>query len=141
MGTAPVRGGPFDAAPGDAGGSARDRLREAESDRELRAEHDALAERLAARRSIDLVRRGAYTGFAGFIAVGLAAKLAYDRWFSIRLTRFKGPPVFFFTAAAIAAVLVALAVYFLLRARRLMREEDAQFARMSELRRRLELDP
>jgi len=106
-----------------------------------RAEHDVLAERLAARRSIDLVRRGAYTGFGGFIASGLAVKLAYDRWFSTRVTRFRGPPIFFFSALALAAVLVALAVFFFVRARRFMREEDVAFARMRELRRQLELDP
>ncbi len=106
-----------------------------------RAEHDALADRLAARRSIDLVRRGAYTGFAGFIASGLALKLAYDRWFSTRVTRFRGPPFFFFSALALAAILGALAVFLFVCARRIMREEDVAFARMSELRRRLELDP
>jgi hypothetical protein len=108
---------------------------------DLRAEHDALAERLGARRSIDLLRRAAYTGFAGFIASGLAVKLAYDRWFSLRLTRFKGPPVFFFVALALAVVLVAACAALVVRARRLMRAEDGEFARMQELRSRLELDP
>ena len=108
---------------------------------ELRAEHDALAERLAARRSIDLVRRGAYIGFGGFIATGLTVKLGFDRWVSTRATRFRGPPVYFFIALAVALVLVALALFFFVRARRHMREEDAQFARMRELRRTLELDP
>jgi hypothetical protein len=107
----------------------------------LRAEHDALAERLAARRSIDLVRRGAYTGFAAFIASGLAAKLAFDRWFSTRSTRFRGPPVFFFVALAAALVLAVLAAAALARARGLMRAEDAEFARLRALRARLELDP
>jgi len=37
-------------------------------------------------------------------------------------------------------LLVVTASYFL-RARKLMREEDAQFARMRELRERLQLDP
>ena len=107
----------------------------------LRAEHNALAERLAARRSIDLMRRGAYTGFAGFIASGLAAKLAFDRWFSTRLTRFRGPPVYFVVALAVALVLAVLAMAALARARRLMRAEDAEFARLQALRARLELDP
>ena len=104
-------------------------------------EHDALAERLAVRSSIDLVRRGAFTGFAGFIASGLTAKLAFDQWFSTRPTRFRGPPLFFFSALALALVLVSFAAWYLLRARRHMRVEDAQFARMQELRSRLELDP
>ena len=108
---------------------------------DLRSEHDVLAERLAARRSIDLVRRGAYVGFAGFIASGLSVKLGFDRWFSTRATRFRGPPVFFFIALAAALVLVVAAALLFARARRHMRAADAQFARMQELRRRLELDP
>jgi hypothetical protein len=107
----------------------------------LRAEHDALAERLAARRSIDLVRRGAYAGFAGFVASGLAVKLAFDRWFSLRPTRFRGPPIFFFVALAAALVLGVIAAASLARARRIMRAEDAEFARLQALRARLELDP
>ena len=113
----------------------------AESTRDLRAEHDRIADRLAARWSIDLVRRGAYTGFVGLLASGMALKLAYDRWLSTRVTRFRGPPVYFFAALALALLLVGLAVWFFLRARRHMGEEDAQFARMRELRTRLELDP
>ena len=107
----------------------------------LRVEHDGLAERLSARSSIDLVRRGAFTGFAGFIVSGLTLKLGFDRWFSTRPTRFKGPPVFFFCALALALVLVSFAAWHLVHARRRMRVEDAQFARMQELRSRLELDP
>jgi hypothetical protein len=107
----------------------------------LRVEHDGLAERLAARSSIDLVRRGAFIGFAGFIASGLTVKLGFDRWFSTRPTRFKGPPVFFFCALVLALVLVSIAAWYLIHARRRMRVEDAQFARMQELRSRLELDP
>lgn len=131
---------PLGRAPGEPGAAdaATPRGREA---RDLRAEHDRLAERLGARRSIDLVRRGAYTGFVGFLASGLAVKLAFDRWISTRATRFRGPPVFFFSALAVAVVLVALALLLFVRARRLMRAEDEEFARMRELRRRLELDP
>ncbi len=121
---APERAAPADA---DAGG--------------LRAEHDRLAERLAARRSIDLVRRGAYSGFAAFIASGLALKLGFDRWISTRATRFRGPPVFFFVALGVAVVLLAVTLLVFVRARRHMRVEDAHFARMQELRRHLELDP
>lgn len=115
--------------------------REPSLDGELRAEHDALAARLEARRSIDRVRSGAYVGFAGCIAAGLAVKLAFDRWFSTRITRFRGPPVFFYAALAIAAVLLVVSAVHLARARRLMRAEDEAFGRMKELRRRLELDP
>jgi hypothetical protein len=107
----------------------------------LRREHDRLAAQLEARRSIDLVRRGAYSGFAGFLASGVAVKLAYDRWFSVRPTRFRGPPVYFFAALSVAIVLVVAAVVLVAKARRLMRAEDQLFARMRALRDRLELDP
>jgi hypothetical protein len=132
---------PSAGAYGAAGLGSAERIAPRGEEGDLRAEHDRLAEQLAARRSIDLVRRGAYVGFAGFIASGLAVKLGYDRWVSTRVTRFRGPPIFFFTALALAAVLVTAALLLFLRARRHMREEDAQFARMQELRRRLELDP
>ncbi len=108
--------------------------------RALRAEHDRLAERLASRRSIDLVRGGAYSGFIGLIGAGLAAKLAFDRWWSQSARRFTGPPVWFLLALAAAAVLLTLAVVLLVRARRLMRGEDADFARLRALRRELGLD-
>ncbi len=107
----------------------------------LRAEHDDLARRLSVRRSIDVMRRFAYTAFAAFITAGLSAKLAYDRWFSIRPNRFKGPPVYFFIALAVTIVLAAVAAVLLIRARRLMRGEDELFARMRALRDQLELDP
>ncbi|GEJ58450.1 hypothetical protein [Anaeromyxobacter diazotrophicus] len=107
----------------------------------LRAEHDALAASLAARASIDHARRGAYLGFATFVVSGLAVKLAFDRWFSTRVTRFRGPPIFFYLALAAAVLLLACTLVEAVRSRRLMRGEDARFARLSELRRRLELDP
>lgn len=111
------------------------------SDAELRAEHDALAASLAARASIDHARRGAYLGFTTFVASGLAVKLAFDRWFSTRITRFRGPPIFFFLALAGALLLLAFTLVEAVRSRRLMRAEDARFARLIDLRRRLELDP
>ncbi len=107
----------------------------------LRAEHDALLARLAVRRSIDHMRRFAYAAFAAFIAAGLSVKLAHDRWFSVRPNRFRGPPVYFFVALAAMAVLAVVATVQLLRARRLMRAEDALFARMQALRGRLGIDP
>jgi hypothetical protein len=107
----------------------------------LRREHDALAERLAARRSIDEMRKAAYAAFFGFIAAGLSSKLAWDRWFSERLTRFKGPPVFFFVALGVTVVLLVLAARAFARARRHMRAEDEDFARLRALRARLGLDP
>jgi hypothetical protein len=107
----------------------------------LRAEHDTLADRLAVRRSVDLLRRAAYCGFGSFIASGLAARLAWDRWFSTRAVRFRGPPVYFFLALAAALVLGAVAALLWMRSRRLMRAEDADFARFRSLRDLLDLEP
>ena len=107
----------------------------------LRREHDELAKQLAARRSIDEMRKAAYAAFFGFIACGLSVKLAWDRWFSERLTRFKGPPVFFIVAAIVAVVLVIAAAIAYRRARRHMRVEDEAFARLRQLRDALRLDP
>ena len=108
---------------------------------DARAEHDALAARLESRRSVDLVRRGAYAAFLALIATGLSVKLAYDRWFSVRATRFQGPPAYFLAAALAAVLLAAYTAWSLVRAVRLMRSEDADFARLRELRGRLGLDP
>jgi hypothetical protein len=110
----------------------------------LRAEHDALAARLEIRHSIDHVRRGAYEGFAAVIGFGLAVKLAWDRWGTpapgvVRKIP-TGPPLFFYLAVVVAVVLVVLTVRELVRARRLMREEDALFARLVALRGALGLE-
>lgn len=108
---------------------------------ELRAEHDALAESLAVRRSIDHVRKGVYGGFTGLLVAGLAVKLAFDRWSSTQATLPRGPPMYFVLALTVAVPLLAFAASQLLRARRLMREEDERFARLRALRLELELDP
>ena len=113
----------------------------AATDAQLRAEHDALAARLHARRSVDEVRKAAYAGFFGLIALAGSGKLAFDRWVSERATAFKGPPIFFFSALALAAVLLALAGVWASRARQHAREEDALCARFLELRATLRLDP
>jgi hypothetical protein len=107
----------------------------------LRAEHDVLAEKLAVRRSVDAVRRAAYSGFGAVIASGLATRLAWDRWFSTRVTRFRGPPIYLSLALAASLVLGAVAALLWLRARRLMRAENADFARFRALRELLDLDP
>jgi hypothetical protein len=111
----------------------------------LRAEHDALAEKLAIRRSVDLIRRGAYVGFAAFIGVGLSVKLAWDRWGTpkpgVPRKIFHGPPLFFFLATIATIVLIVLAARHLVRASRLGREEDRLFARMKSLRDQLRLEP
>jgi hypothetical protein len=111
----------------------------------LRAEHDALARRLAVRRSVDLSRTALYELFAGMISVGLTATLAWDRWGvpppGVVRKAHAGPPVFLLCAGALAVVLLALSIRGFLRARRLAREEDALFARLRELRAGLRLDP
>jgi hypothetical protein len=107
---------------------------------DLRAEHDALAARLAARRSVDELRKAAYAGFAGVIAGGLAAKLAFDRWVSLHPTRYQGPPVFLFVALVAAVALLACTARWAAHGRRHQREEDALFARLLALRARLGLD-
>ncbi len=113
-------------------------------DAALRAEHDALGERLAARRSIDELRRALYLVFFGLISVGLTVKLAWDRWGVLKPGVLRkvhaGRPLFFLLALALTLVLLSLAIRGLLRARALMREEDALFARFRALRARLGLD-
>jgi hypothetical protein len=106
----------------------------------LRSEHDDLARRLAARRSIDLMRRGLWAAFLLVVTGGLSAKLAWDRWGSTHPRAFKGPPVFFFLALLAALGCLAIAGAAFLQARRLMRQEDRDFARLLELRRRLGLE-
>jgi hypothetical protein len=110
----------------------------------LRAEHDALAERLAVRTSIDWARKAFYQIFAGLIAVGLTVKLAWDRWGTLRpgVARklHTGPPLFLWIAGAVAILLLLVAIRSFARARRLMQEEDVQWARYRELRSELGLD-
>jgi hypothetical protein len=117
----------------------------APADAALRAEHDALGQKLAIRRSVDEARKALYLVFFGLISVGLTVKLAWDRWGVlkpgiVRKTH-PGPPLFFLVATALTLVLLSLAIRGFLRARRLMREEDALFARYRALRERLGLDP
>ncbi len=111
----------------------------------LRAEHDALGERLAARRSIDVLRRALYTLFVGLISVGLTVKLAWDRWGTLKpgVVRkvLPGRPLFFLLALALTLVLLSLAIRGLVRARALMRDEDALFTRFRQLRDRLGIEP
>lgn len=107
----------------------------------LRVEHDRLAARLAVRHSIDHARRAAYGAFFSFILGGLAVKLGYDRWVSVKVTRFKGPPIFFFTAAAVALAVLAWTAWSYASYRRLAAGEDVEFARLQALRKQLGLDP
>ncbi len=111
-------------------------------DAALRAEHDELAARVATRGSIDDVRRGAYAAFAFLVSSGLTVKFAWDRWGT-------GPrplkpigryPILFVVALAIAVVLGWVAATSFAAARRKMRVEDRDFARLREVRRRLGID-
>jgi len=109
----------------------------------LRSEHDALAERLATRASVDRMKEGGVLTFFSVIAVGMSCKLAWDRWGWLPVRRLappREPPIFFLLALAAAVVLVASAVRAFVRAARLRREEQVLFARFTELRARLELD-
>lgn len=110
----------------------------------LRAEHDALGERLAVRTSVDAIRRALYELFLGLLSVGLTAKLAWDRWGALRpgvvRRTHPGPPLFLWAAGALAVALLALAIRSFVKGRRLSREEDAGWARYRELREALGLD-
>jgi len=119
-------------------------VRESATREGLRAEHDALAERLAVRTSVDEARKGLYLIFFGLLSVGLTVKLAWDRWGTLRAGVARkihpGPPLFLYVAGAVAALLLLLAIRAFLKARRLMRDEDARWARYRELRAALGLD-
>ena len=109
-----------------------------------RAEHDALARRLEARVSVDLIRRGLMQVFVGLIATGFSVKLGWDRWGpfkpEIRRVHQEGLPVFLWLATAVTVVLLVLGIRSLLHARTLAREEDRLFARLKVLRATLGLD-
>jgi hypothetical protein len=102
----------------------------------LRAEHDDLAGKVATRRSIDDVRKGAYAAFGLVISAGLTVKFAWDRWgWGTRPVRPPGRyPLLFLGALGLAVFLAVFAVSAFLRARRAMRVEDADFARLREIR-------
>ncbi len=108
----------------------------------LRSEHDELARRVATRRSIDDVRRGAYAAFAFFIATGLTIKFAWDRWgWGPKPARAPGRyPLLFLGALVLAVALAWVAVSAFRKARALMRTEDRDFARLREIRARLGID-
>jgi hypothetical protein len=109
-----------------------------------RAEHDDLARRLEVRLSIDELRRGLVRLFVGLLGVGVAAKLAWDRWGVLRPGAVRkahaGTAVLPWIASALAVVLLVLAARALVRARRLSREEDRLFARFRQLRAELGID-
>jgi hypothetical protein len=119
-------------------------VRDRSSREGLRAEHDALAERLAVRISIDWARKAFYQIFAGLLTVGLTVKLAWDRWGTLRpgvdRKLHSGPPLFLWIAGMVAILLLLVAIRSFARARRLMREEDRAWVRYRALRSELGLD-
>ena len=108
----------------------------------LRAEHDVLAGRVATRRSIDDVRRGAYATFGLVMSAGLTLKFAWDRWgWGPPPVRPPGRfPLLFLGALAISVFLASIAAIAFRRARRAMQVEDRDFARLREIRARLGID-
>jgi hypothetical protein len=109
-------------------------------ERGLSAEHDALAARLSARASVDEVRSGARALFGLVISGGMAAKLGYGRWGPSHPRAFGAPPIFFWAALAAALACAAIATVAFARARRHMRLEDDDFARLRALRAILGID-
>jgi hypothetical protein len=109
----------------------------------LRAEHDALAERLAVRRSVDLVQQGGVLTFFTVLSFGMTCKLAWDRWGWLPVNK-PSPPdgvaLWFILAGLITLILLWTAVRAYRRARVLRDEEDVLFSRLRQLRARLELD-
>jgi hypothetical protein len=109
----------------------------------LRAEHDALAEQLAVRPSVDRMKEGGVLTFFTVVTLGMSAKLAWDRWGWVPVHTPKpppGPPMYFLVALAIGLVLLGFAARAFRRAAVLRRGEDALFARLLALRAALGLD-
>jgi hypothetical protein len=109
----------------------------------LRAEHDALADRLATRASVDRMKEGGVLTFFAVISFGMTCKLAWDRWGWLPVN--KPPPegeypMWFLVGALLTLVLLRLAVRRYQAARALRQEEAALFERFRALRARLELD-
>jgi len=111
----------------------------------LRAEHDRLAKDLEVRLSVDEVRRASIAFFVGFVGVGLCGKLGWDRWGVTRPGQLAPPPqhgipLFLYACMAATIVALVLSIRWFVRARRLILEEDARFARFVALRDRLGVD-
>lgn len=109
----------------------------------LRAEHDALAELVATRASVDRMKEGGVLTFFTVIAFGMTAKLGWDRWAWLPVNKPEPEgeyPLFFLVAALVTLVLLRFAVRRFRAASALRREEAVHFARLLALRARLELD-
>lgn len=109
----------------------------------LRAEHDALADRLATRASVDRMKEGGVLTFFTVISLGMTAKLGWDRWGWLPANKPKPEghyPLWFLLGALLTLVLLRYAVRQYRRASALRQEEAALFERFRALRARLELD-
>jgi hypothetical protein len=109
----------------------------------LRAEHDALAERLATRASVDRMKEGGVLTFFTIISLGMTCKLGWDRWGWLPAHKPKPEgeyPLWFLLGALLTLVLLRLAVRRFLAARALRQDEAALFERLRALRARLGLD-
>lgn len=109
----------------------------------LREEHDRLARQVETRNSIDDIRKGCYASFLATVSGGLSVKFAWDRWGfgphrSPLVHKF---PLLFALALAIAFSGALVAALAFSRARRLMRAEDRDFARLQQIRERLGIEP
>lgn len=102
----------------------------------LRDEHARLAGKLAARRSIDHLRRALYGLFAAVLSGSAFFRL---RWGVVRRGETTAAAIVWSVGALAALLLAATFVSFVLSAR-LMRAEDRDFARLRELRGKLGLD-
>jgi hypothetical protein len=109
----------------------------------LRAEHDALAERLATRASVDRMKEGGVLTFFTVIGFGMTCKLGWDRWGWLPVNRPPPEgayPLWFLLLALLTLVLLRLAVSRYRAARALRQQEAVLFERFRALRARLELD-
>jgi hypothetical protein len=109
----------------------------------LRAEHDALAETLAIRASVDHVQRGGVFTFFTVLSFGMTAKLGWDRWGWLPRNRpppEPGLPMYFLIALLLSLTLLTVAARAFQRASRIRLDEDARFHRLLALRARLGLD-
>lgn len=109
----------------------------------LRAEHDALAEELATRASVDRMKEGGVLTFFTVISLGMTLKLGWDRWGWLPVNKPKPEgqyPLWFLLGVLLTLVLLRAAVVRFRAAQALRAREAAGFRRLRELRARLELD-
>jgi len=116
-----------------------------QGDPALRAEHDALAQRLAVRPSVEALRWAATYGFLALVAFGVSWGLTWDRYGETPTPHalahtdlYRFGALFTFLAFLVLVVLCGVT---LARWRRLARDEDRLFDRLRALRRALGIDP